>query len=175
MAGGKETPRQRMIGILYLVLLGLIALNVPESLMDAFRNITVSLDKSRGNVTTSIDNTYTAFEATKLKDQPERAKPIYAKAKEASRIANELNAYIETLKTKLIAEGGGINPSIGDVSARDNLDISPRIMINQKNAEGLRKKMHGTRTKLLSLLGEKDNKTLNFSLNSFAPHTLPSI
>jgi hypothetical protein len=25
MAGGKETPRQRMIGILYLVLLGLIA------------------------------------------------------------------------------------------------------------------------------------------------------
>lgn len=169
MAGGKETPRQRMIGILYLVLLGLIALNVPESLMDAFRNITVSLDKSRGNVTTSIDNTYTAFEATKLKEQPERAKPVLAKAREASKIANDLNAYIETLKTKLIAEGGGINPGIGDVSARDNLDISPRIMITQKNADLLRKKIDDTRTQLLNLLGEKDSKTVNFSLNAVDP------
>ena len=50
MAGGKETPRQRMIGILYLVLLGLIALNVPDSLLDAFKNITNSLDQSRVNV-----------------------------------------------------------------------------------------------------------------------------
>jgi hypothetical protein len=47
MAGGKETPRQRMIGILYLVLLGLIALNVPDSLLDSFKNITRSLDASR--------------------------------------------------------------------------------------------------------------------------------
>jgi hypothetical protein len=54
MAGGKETPRQRMIGILYLVLLGLIALNVPDSLLDSFKNITRSLDASRVNVTTSL-------------------------------------------------------------------------------------------------------------------------
>ena len=111
MAGGKETPRQRMIGILYLVLLGLVALNVPESLMDAFKNITDSLNKSRDNVSTSINNTYTAFEATKLKEQPERAKPVYAKAKEASQVVNELNTYVEGLKKKLIEEGGGINPS----------------------------------------------------------------
>ena len=51
MAGGKQTPRQRMIGILYLVLLGLIALDVPDNLLDAFKNITISLDTSRGNAT----------------------------------------------------------------------------------------------------------------------------
>src|SRR6187402_3077185 len=105
MAGGKETPRQRMIGILYLVLLGLIALNVPDSLLDAFKNITDSLDKSRSNVTTGIENTYSAFEQTKLKEQPERAQPIYARAKEASKIADELNVYVEGLKKKLIEEG----------------------------------------------------------------------
>jgi gliding motility-associated protein GldM len=169
MAGGKETPRQRMIGILYLVLLGLIALNVPDSLLDAFRNITVSLDKSRGNVTTSIDNTYTAFEATKLKEQPERAKPVLAKAREASKVANELNTYIETLKAKLTKEGGGFNPAIGDVDARDNLDISPRVMINQKNAEVLKKKIEDTRAQLLNLLDPKDRATVNFSLNANDP------
>lgn len=169
MAGGKETPRQRMIGILYLVLLGLIALNVPDSLLDAFKNITDSLDKSRANVTTGITNTYTAFEQTKLKEQPERAKPFYTRAKEASKIADELNAYVEGLKTKLVAEGGGINETTGDVSARDNLDISPRIMINQKNADELRKRINATREKLISLLDEKDRAGVNFSLNAIDP------
>jgi len=169
MAGGKETPRQRMIGILYLVLLGLIALNVPDSLLDAFKNITNSLDKSRSNVTASIDNTYAAFEATKLKEQPERAKPIYAKAKEASRIANELNAYVDQLKKKLVEEGGGYNPNIDDVNARDNLDISPRIMINQKNGDKLKEKINETRQALLNLLDPKDRATVKFSLNAEDP------
>jgi gliding motility-associated protein GldM len=129
----------------------------------------VSLNKSRDNVTTSINNTYAAFEQTKLKEQPERAKPVLAKAREASKAVAELNTYIETLKSKLIEEGGGINPVINDVGARDNLDISPRIMINQKNAEKLRKEIDVTREKLLSLLDEKDRKTVNFSLNAQDP------
>ncbi|RVU01580.1 gliding motility protein GldM [Mucilaginibacter limnophilus] len=165
MAGGKQTPRQRMIGILYLVLLGLIALNVPDSLLDAFKNITDSLDQSRTNVTTGIQNTYSAFEQTKLKEQPERAKPIYDKAKQASAIAESLNSYVESLKAKLIQAGGGINQETGDVEARDDLDVSPRIMINEKNAETLKSKVQETRTKLLALLGE-DAAGVNFSLNT---------
>jgi hypothetical protein len=94
MAGGKQTPRQRMIGILYLVLLGLIALNVPDSLLDAFKNITHSLDNSSGNVTTGIQSTYASFEATKLKDQHDRSLPIYNRAKEASKVAKALNDYV---------------------------------------------------------------------------------
>ncbi|MFD2864755.1 type IX secretion system motor protein PorM/GldM [Mucilaginibacter antarcticus] len=169
MAGGKETPRQRMIGILYLVLLGLVAMNVPDSLLDAFRNITNSLDSSRKNVITGIDNTYSAFEKTKLKEQPERAKPVYAKAKEASRVAAELDKYIEELKAVLIKEGGGINPEINDVNARDDLDISPRIMVQQKKADKLRKLIDDTRDKLLGLLSEKERTGVNFSLNAVDP------
>jgi gliding motility-associated protein GldM len=169
MAGGKETPRQRMIGILYLVLLGLVALNVPDSLLDAFKNITNSLDTSRKNVTTGIDNTYSAFEKTKLKEQPERAKPVYDRAKQASKIAEELNTYIESLKANLIQEGGGIDTTIGDVKGRDNLDISPRIMIADKNADVLRQKIDATRQKLIALLPEKDRAGVNFSLNALDP------
>ena len=39
MAGGKETPRQKMIGMMYLVLTALLALNVSKSILDAFVNI----------------------------------------------------------------------------------------------------------------------------------------
>jgi gliding motility-associated protein GldM len=169
MAGGKETPRQRMIGILYLVLLGLVALNVPDSLLDAFKNITNSLDTSRKNVTTGIDNTYSAFEKTKLKEQPDRAKPVYDRAKQASKVAEELNTYIESLKTLLVKEGGGIDTTINDVKGRDNLDISPRIMVADKNADKLKAKIDETRKKLIELLPEKDRTGINFSLNANHP------
>jgi len=148
MAGGKETPRQRMIGILYLVLLGLIALNVPDSLLDAFRNITNSLDQSRTNVTTSLQSTYSAFEATKLKEQPEKAQQLLTQAKSASKTADELNGYIEELKAELIKRGGGINPETGDVDARESLDISPEVMINAKKADVLKEKIESTRAHL---------------------------
>jgi len=62
MAGGKQTPRQRMIGILYLVLLGLIALNVPDNLLDAFRKITISLDASSTNVSKDVNDNFSTFE-----------------------------------------------------------------------------------------------------------------
>ena len=71
MAGGKETPRQRMIGILYLVLLGLIALDVPDNLLDSFKNIADSLTASKANVTTGINTTIKAFES-----EPELANSV---------------------------------------------------------------------------------------------------
>ena len=86
MAGGKQTPRQRMMGILYLVLLGLIALDVPESLVEAFKAIGDSLNASKTNVQKGIDNTFTAFENSKLKNEPARAKPPYDRAKQASTV-----------------------------------------------------------------------------------------
>jgi len=166
MAGGKETPRQRMIGILYLVLLGLIALNVPENLLDAFKNITKSLDASTKNVNTSLQATYGAFEA-KIKAQPDKKK-YYDAAKEAKSMTGDLNKYIEDLKAELTEKGGGINQEINDIMARDNLDISSEVMINGKKADVLKEKIEATRAKLLQLLG-KDAEGVNFSLNADAP------
>lgn len=169
MAGGKETPRQKMIGILYLVLLGLVALNVSDSILEAFKNLTDSLNTSTQNVQSGVDATYASFEATKLKDEPERAKPIYDKAKQASAHLTELNTYVDGLQKLLIAEGGGINEATGDITARNNQDISPRLMINQGRADTLKKRINDTREKLLGLLDEKERQGINFSLNAVDP------
>jgi len=169
MAGGKQTPRQRMIGILYLVLLGLIALNVPDSLLDAFKNITNSLDSSSNNVNTGINTTLEAFAKTKLIQQPERAKPIYDTAKLARGTAEALNDYVQALRTELVKEGGGIDKATRDVEARDNLDISPRMMIAGGKADELRKKIEDTRSKLLSYLKPADRQGVDFSLNAVDP------
>lgn len=169
MAGGRETPRQRMIGILYLVLLGLIALDVPDSLLDAFKNISDSLSASKTNVQTGIDNTYKAFEKTKLVEQPERAKPIYAKAKEASRLANDLNSYVESLKKELRDQTGGFDASTNDYKGREDLDASVNLMVQKRKAYELRDKIKQTREKLLALLTKDERTGVNLSLETADP------
>ncbi len=169
MAGGKETPRQKMIGILYLVLLGLVALNVSDSILDAFKNLTDSLNTSTENVQNGVDATYASFEATKLKEEPVRARPIYDRAKKASAYTGELNVYVGDLKKLFESAGGGYTEATGDIAKRDNLDISPRLMINQKRATVLKNKINDTRKKLLGLLDEKERQGFNFSLQAVDP------
>lgn len=168
MAGGKETPRQRMIGILYLVLLGLVALNVPESLLNAFKNISDSLNASKNNVQTGINNTYEAFQQ-KIKDQPDRAKPIEAKAKQASSVVKDLDDYVESLKKQLVDKSGGFDENLQDFKGRDNVDVSPDFMINNRNAYALHKKIDETRSKLVSLLDPNDRATTKSSLTVIDP------
>jgi gliding motility-associated protein GldM len=169
MAGGKQTPRQRMINILYLVLLGLIALNVPDNLLDAFKKITDSLDTSSGNVTKDVNDNFTAFENSTLKDQHDRAKPIYDTAKMAQAAAENLSSHVQSWRALLIKEGGGINPDINDVNARDNLDISDRLMIQDKRADSLKDLIIATRDRLISLLRPKDRQNIDLSLNTEDP------
>ncbi len=49
MGHGKETPRQKMIGMMYLVLTALLALNVSAEVLNAFIMIDKSVRKSTKN------------------------------------------------------------------------------------------------------------------------------
>lgn len=166
---GTETPRQRMIGILYLVMLALLALTIPDTILDAFKNIDNSLETSKSNVNNSVQQIFTSFEQTKLKDEPERAKPIYEKAKKAQSIIFDLNNYIDDIKTEFIKQGGGINQKTGDLVKRENEDITPFIMINQKKGEELKNKINDARNNLLSLLTTDEQKSISFSLQADDP------
>ncbi|MDR2273917.1 MAG: gliding motility protein GldM [Sphingobacterium sp.] len=169
MALGRETPRQRMIGILYLVLLALLALNVPDSILDAFKNINNSLETSKSNVNTAVQQLFAAFENTKLKEEPARAKPIYDKAKKAQAIIGELDKYIVSLKEEFVKQGGGYDEEKGDLVKRENEDISPNLMINEKKGTLLKDKINDTRAKLLALLTPEEQKMVSFSLEAKNP------
>jgi gliding motility-associated protein GldM len=174
MAGGKETPRQRMIGILYLVLLGLIALDVPENLLDSFKNIGDSLNASKTNVQTGINTSIAAFEKTKLVQEPERAKAPYAKAIKAKQLADNLDSYIESLKTTLVNESGGISKATGDYEGRENLDATVDLMVERrKNAFELHKRIDDTREALVNLLDPKDRAGVNLPLRATTPPDKP--
>ncbi|HEY0897061.1 MAG TPA: gliding motility protein GldM [Sphingobacteriaceae bacterium] len=166
MAGGKETPRQKMINIMYLVLMAMLALNVSDTIMNAFSTLNESLQTSTTNVNTGLQQSIHAFEATKVKENPERAKPILAKVKQAQKIAGELDFMVSELKKQLETESGGRNPETGELYKRDDLDISPRVMIQGGRGKKLKEKINETREKLLALLDPKDRNAVNFSLEA---------
>lgn len=166
MAGGKETTRQKMINIMYLVLLAMLALNVSDTILNAFKNINDSLENSRTNVNTSIDQLFSSFQNTKLKDEPARAKPIWEKANQAKAYADDLNNYVQKLKDRFEREGDGIDEETGDLKRRDNMDIAQSIMLNQKEGVKLKAKINETRQKLIALLDEKDRSGVTFTLEA---------
>jgi len=172
MAGGKETPRQRMIGILYLVLLGLIALDVPDNLLDSFKNIADSLTASKANVTTGINTTIKAFENSKLKDQKERATPIYERAIKARNLADAFDKYVDSIKTILIKNAGGIDPVTQDYKGRDDMDVSFHLLVNEGKGEGytLHKKIDALREGLMaSLKDDRERAGIDLPLHPDAP------
>lgn len=169
MAGGKESTRQRMINIMYLVLLAMLALNVSDSILDAFRNLNDSLGTSQANVYTSTGQLFAAFEQTKLKNEPERARPFYEKAQKARGASDELNDYIEKLKEEFVVAGQGRDKKTGDLVERANLDIAQGIMINRGEGQKLKAKINETREKLIQLLDPDERKNIAFSLEAKDP------
>ncbi|MVZ63042.1 gliding motility protein GldM [Sphingobacterium humi] len=165
MAGIKETPRQKMIGILYLVLLGLVALNVSDSLLDAFKNLGDSLKTSTVNTQTGIDNMFLSFQETKMKENPERAKPLLEKAEQARKIVAGLTNKLKEYDALFAEHGGGINEKTGDLKFRSSTDISPRLMVKEGRAKQLRDLINKTAEDLRKLT----NNEVNFSLSAENP------
>lgn len=154
---------------MYLVLLAMLALNVSETILDAFKTINDSLTASANNVGVSVQQLFSTFEQTRLKESPERAKPVYEKAKQAQKVSSDLNDYIRDIKTELITQSDGFNIQTGDLNQRDNLDIGYDIMINKKRAMALKEKINDTREKLIGLLGKEDSKNVTFTLSANDP------
>lgn len=62
MSGAKETPRQKMIGMMYLVYTALLAMNVSADILDAFANVSDGQQRTNGSITRKINNQYDLFQ-----------------------------------------------------------------------------------------------------------------
>ncbi len=103
MAGGKETPRQKMIGMMYLVLTALLALNVSKSILDAFVTINNGLETTKVTYDGKLGTQYQGFAAS-YNENPEKYGDAWTKAQKIRTEANELIHHIDLIKAKCIAE-----------------------------------------------------------------------
>ena len=101
MSGAKETPRQKMIGMMYLVYTALLAMNVSKDILDAFDTVNSGVQTTNITLSQQINQKYAAFEEQYGLDQ-EKVGPYWEQAQAVRAEANDLINYVEALKWDLV-------------------------------------------------------------------------
>lgn len=101
MSGAKETPRQKMIGMMYLVYTALLAMNVSKDILDAFDTVNNGVQTTNITLSQQINQKYAAFEEQYGLDQ-EKVGPYWEQAQALRTEADGLINYIEALKWDLV-------------------------------------------------------------------------
>ncbi|MGB0777169.1 MAG: gliding motility protein GldM [Flavobacteriaceae bacterium] len=103
MAGGKLSPRQRMINLMYLVFIAMLAMNMSKEVLSAFGNIN---EKLVDDNTRAQSNSGRVLDALELKasEQPDKYRDEFEKAKTIKEKSDEFHNYLEGLKDHLLVE-----------------------------------------------------------------------
>lgn len=134
MAGGKETPRQKLIGMMYLVLTALLALQVSSAVLEKFAIIHATLETliSDGNVKNQATLEHIIEEAGKSQN------PKVVKAKENAGKIRELTkttlTSIDNLKAEMLKVSG--TDKIDDNFINDHGSKVATMMIDPRSPYG---------------------------------------
>ncbi len=132
MSGGDLPPRQKMIGMMYLVLTALLALNISKSILEAFIQINTGIEKTTVTFDESNAIIYRAF--GKAAAESPAAKKWADKADKVKKLADGMYEHIKQLKIGLIEKTDGLPKEIADtikiddVDGKDNYDIPTHVM-----------------------------------------------
>lgn len=172
MAGGKLTPRQKMINMMYLVLTALLALNVSQEVLNAFHLVNEGLQTSNGSLGEKNTGIYKAFDK-QMENDKAKAQQFFDKAQKAKKIGSDLFTLVESYKKEIIKQAGGIDPETDDIEQRDNIDVATRMFVEEgagvKRGKELQQKILDARKNLLDLVDEKDRANFKMSLDAKTP------
>ena len=158
MAGTKETPRQRMIGMMYLVLTALLALQVSNQILQKFVLLNDGLERTSRNYIEKNVFTVTSIEST-VESQGNNIKdvPKVQAAKEVRKITAEIFTYLEDLKQELITVSNARNDQgTYNNSALKNVDIPGNIFNNNKKGFEMQEKLNAFPTEISEVLKKID-------------------
>ena len=103
MAGGNLSPRQKMINLMYLIFIAMLALNMSKEVLSAFGLMNEKLTESN-EATEARNASFVASLDVKAEGQPEKYKPLKAKADQIDALAHSFDAYLEELKVNMTAK-----------------------------------------------------------------------
>lgn len=163
MAGGKLSPRQKMINMMYLVLTAMLALNVSKDILKALTKLNDSLTETISTVEAKNQDVYSAF-AKAAAENPEKALEWKNKADEVKQLSNNLYSYIAEMKDTLVAVSGGVDEETGAPKALDAKSDPLNYMVAEqgpKKATELKEKIETFRAKMVELAGNDPDISSN--------------
>lgn len=173
MAGAKLSPRQRMINMMYLVLMALLALNVSKEILKSFHSMSVSFEDSRIKIEQKIDAQMKAMEKQVGSDATLAG--YYERMTAANTLIDGFVGYIEDIE-KDIAERekdddevpAGSPDYMYDVAESDNMEKHAHYFVKDQEGgnkpgwrgEALMNRINDTRAQLVALLASDTAKQI---------------
>lgn len=169
MSGQNETPRQKMIGMMYLVYTALLALNVSTDVLKSFLVVNSAMEETITSINQQVSAAYDmmdqAYALNKAKTQEAWDKTQIVKEK-----SEDLLNYLDRVKTELIAvcehipaeEAVGLTAN--DIQRQDNFDDPTHYFIGESEdgsageAHVLKEKLTAFRHDMHEILGEDSTK-----------------
>lgn len=149
MSGGAncpETPRQKMIGMMYLFLTAMLALNVSKEILNAFVVVNNGLIATNDNFDNKNEATNFAITTAALNDK--NNKKIQAAVKSAKSVqeaSEKVSIYIHNLRKEVINVTDGLEDiqdsygdsiSLIDVNGKDNYSKPTRYFMGASLTDG---------------------------------------
>ena len=85
----KLSPRQKMINLMYLVLMAMLALNVSSDVLNGFSLVDEGLNRSKENASSQNEAIYKTLDEA-MEKNPEKTKEWYNKAQNVRNMSDSL-------------------------------------------------------------------------------------
>ena len=160
MSGGNcpETPRQKMIGMMYLFLTAMLALNVSGDLLKAFALVDHSIQQSVNTVQLKNNVLYTELQSAAAVNP--RAQTSWDDAQKIRIAADTLANHINGLKLMMVRKVDGDETVTTDTyQGTSNQDICAQMMIVEQGgarSKELKDRFQAFKELLISYIDEKD-------------------
>ncbi len=184
MAGGKLSPRQKMINMMYLVLTALLALNVTKEVINAFVTINESVVLTKDNIDKKNQRTYDAFAQAMSVDEA-KYDVVNKHAQSIRKASDDINKFIDATKITLIRESDRLDakdstPTLPHMDNKEDYDTPTRLMIGKDDHTGkgaiasdLKKRLEDFKNLIISNVPAESKadyqKRLNTLLNTSDP------
>lgn len=135
MAAGKQTPRQKMINLMYLVFIAMLAMNVDREVLRSFEGINESLQLSTKLTDENNKTFYEQIDAKKA-DGNEGYVEIAKKSDEVKKQAQTAVDAIEEVKNRLVTAAEYTPPSAGEetnYNSLQNTDVVNKVFFANDN------------------------------------------
>ena len=157
----KLSPRQKMINLMYVVLMAMLALNVSSDVLEGFSLVDEGLNRTKVNSTTQNEAIYKELDAA-MKQNPEKTRQWYEKAQQVRKMSDSLYTFAENLKWEIVREADGSDADLNNIEGRDNLEAATHVMLASGVGKGsqLKKAIETYRDGITKMINDENQKKI---------------
>lgn len=166
-----------MIGMMYLVLTALLALNVSKQMLDAFIVVNETMETTNSNFNKKLDYALSKF-YSQYQSNPNKVGPYWERAQKARKLSENLTNYIDSIKYTVVARTNGISYAeakklpLSKVESKDKYTEPTNYFIGSSHngsggeARKLKDKIEAYKKEMVGLLDPKYQNTMKLGLKT---------